>query len=63
MTDNTICGRDYEVVQPTILHAKDKRKAGNRIIVEGINHPKGEPIRFKSQERARHHIQNMRLER
>lgn len=60
---NLICGRDYEVIPPTIKHAADRRKAGNRIVVEGINKANGEPIRFKSQERAFHHIQNMRLER
>lgn len=60
---NTICDRDYEVVPPTIKHIADRRKAGNRVHVSGINKADGSPIRFKSQERAMRHIQNMRLER
>lgn len=61
--DNEICGREYEVIQPIIKHIADRRKAGNKIIVEGINKADGSPIRFKSQERAMRHIRNMRLER
>lgn len=59
---NTICSRDYEVVQPIIKHIADNCKAGNRIHVRGINKRDGNPIRFKSKERALRHIQNMRLE-
>jgi hypothetical protein len=54
MTDK-ICGRDV-----TIIH---RGKFSAKIIVEGVTHPKGQPIKFKSRERAERHIKNMRLER
>ena len=50
-----ICGREY--------HATATLKGVRpRIIVEGVNHPKGGPIKFKSIERAENHIRNMGLE-
>lgn len=36
-------------------------KPKSKIIVEGINHPKGEPIRFKSEQRAENYIRNFNL--
>lgn len=53
-------------------HNAERRKAGkvhpllawcgaDRIIVEGINHPNGAPIRFKSVQRAENHIRNCRI--
>ena len=56
-----VCGREYTVHSPRIIHAGDRRKAGNRVHVEGLNKANGEPIRFKSTERAERHIRNMRL--
>lgn len=58
-----LCGRDFKVIKPTILHARDKKKAYNRVVVEGVNHPKGLPIRFKSHDRAERHMLNMHLTR
>lgn len=54
-TEQKICGRRYDVRART-------PNGPVRVIVDGINHPKGEPIRFKSAERAERHIRNMRLE-
>ena len=50
-----ICGREY--------HATAVLKGVRpRIIVEGVTHPKGMPIKFKSIKRAENHIRNMGLE-
>lgn len=54
-TGGLICGREY-----TVKHGG--KGVRPRIIVEGITHPKGLPIRFKSKDRAERHIKNMRLE-
>lgn len=56
-----ICGREYTVHHPRIVHTKDKRKAGNRVHVNGLNKANGDPIRFKSVQKAERHILNMRL--
>ena len=51
-----VCGRPYRVTA-------ELKGVRPRVIVEGVNHPKGEPIRFKSVDRAERHIRNMRLVR
>lgn len=64
MSDNNmICGRTYEVRTAGLVHPKSTARGRNRVIVDGINHPKGQPIRFKSTAHAERHIRNMRLER
>lgn len=57
-----ICNGDYQIKSPRIIHERDRKKAGNRIHVQGINKADGTPIRFKSLERAERHIRNMHLE-
>ena len=64
MSDELICGRPFKVVKP-IIHPKTVykgKKPYNKIVVEGVNHPKGKPIRFKSRDNAERHIRNMGLE-
>jgi hypothetical protein len=56
-----ICGRDYDVVLPHIIHIKDKKRADNRVHVDGLNKADGSFIRFKSLAKAERHIRNMRL--
>ena len=53
-SNGMICGRPYQVEDA----AKGVRP---RVVVEGLHHPKGLPIRFKSLRRAENHIRNMRL--
>lgn len=54
-TNGKICGRKYQATAVP-------QGVRPRIIVEGVNHPKAGPIRFKSLDRAERHIKNMRLE-
>jgi hypothetical protein len=51
-----ICGRSYRL-EPTMpgVHRR-------RVIVDGMHHPKGLPIRFKSLKRAENHIRNLRMD-
>lgn len=63
MSNSKICGRDYEVVPPIICHERDRHGAISRVHVDGVTKSDGTPIRFKSQERARNHVRNMRLEK
>lgn len=58
-----LLGRMYEVKTAGPVFPGSATLGRNRVIVEGVNHPKGEPIRFKSTERALNHIRNMRLGR
>jgi hypothetical protein len=55
----TICDKLAYIVSPTIKHEKDRKKARNRVHVEGFNKADGTPIRFKSAERAERHLRNM----
>lgn len=71
--EGLICGREYHIVEPTIIHKNDRGtenrgykgnlKPKTRFLVDGISHPKGLPIRFKSRERAERHIRNMGQDR
>lgn len=61
--DGQICGREYCVVAPLIIHTKDRKKAYPKIIVDGLNKANGEAIRFRSKDNAERHILNMGLGR
>jgi len=52
-----VCGRSVEVQR----HRQEGVKP--RYLIDGVNHPGGKPIRFKSLERAERHVRNMRLEK
>lgn len=56
---STVRGRSYRLE----TRAPKQRQEGvkPRVIVEGVTHPKGQPIRFKSIDRAERHMRNMRL--
>jgi hypothetical protein len=58
----TICGRSYHNQLADFADVRGCSGRGKaRFIVEGVTHPKGQPIRFKSLRRAENHIINMRL--
>ncbi len=61
-----ICGRPYHMKLAGNMsggHRHNSSPRGKmRFIVEGINHPKAGPIRFKSAKAAERYIINMRLE-
>jgi hypothetical protein len=61
-------GRDVTVHPPIIPVSHMKRgkpkfqgKPHSRYVVNGINHPKGKPIRFHSFERAENYLRNKGL--
>jgi len=56
MANGMIHGREYK-----FSDAKEGVKP--RVIVDGVNHGGGSPIRFKSLDRADRHILNMRLQK
>jgi hypothetical protein len=58
-----ICGREFQTVAPGKEGPQRdvNRPPVRRFLVDGITHPKGEPIRFKSREKAERHIRNMGL--
>lgn len=61
-----IAGRTYELQEPQRNPNKGsefEKKPFAKIIVEGVNHPRGKPIRFKSVANAERHIRNMGLAR
>jgi hypothetical protein len=60
-TTGQICGRDYDVALPCIIHLKDKKRAQSRIHVDGLVKADGTHIRFKSRVKAERYIRNMRL--
>lgn len=64
--NDLICGRAFKTTRPGPEgHVPEKtqaRKPYGRILVDGINHPGGRPIRFRSVANAERHIKNMRLE-
>lgn len=55
----TICGREAHEHYQCKAAMRDFVRP--RIVVKGINHPKGQPIRFKSVANAERHIRNHRL--
>ena len=60
-----ICGRDFTTTNPgkegkLPAHSHANKPYG-RILVEGVNRVSGEPIRFKSKEKAERHIRNIGL--
>ncbi len=60
-----ICGRDFTTTKPgkegKVPSYSRANKPYGRILVEGIKRMTGEPIRFKSKDKAERHIRNMRL--
>lgn len=67
-----VCGRPAQMVPPQPSGSRTKqgkykpnklnpfqRKPYAKVVVEGINHRNGEPIRFRSIKRAENHITNM----
>jgi hypothetical protein len=60
--EGLICGREYKIQEPFIHPSAKtaiKKRSKSRFLVDGINHPKGQPIRFKSREGAERHIRNI----
>lgn len=61
----TICGREYTIVKP-IVHPKTVYKGKKpypKIVVEGLNHSTGKPIRFRSLKNAETYIVQHNLQR
>jgi hypothetical protein len=57
-----VCGLAYESKPAGFANVRNRNGRGKRrFIVQGVNHPKGQPIRFKSLQRAENHIRNMGL--
>ena len=60
-----ICGREFKTTTPgkqgNLPSYSRQRKPYGRFIVDGVNHPKGLPIRFKSRDAAERGIRNMGL--
>jgi hypothetical protein len=58
--EGLIAGREYMIQQPLVKKGTTYRqKPKARYLIDGINHPKGEPIRFKSREGAERHLKNI----
>lgn len=55
ITETLIRGRKVTV------HNTTRKGVRWRYTIEGVTHPKGSPIRFKSLPRAENHIDNMKL--
>ena len=53
---NMIHGREYKITETP-------KGVRGRVLVDGVTHQSGLPIRFKSLERAERHIVNMRLQK
>lgn len=59
-----VCGRVYKNELAGFADVRNRQGRGKaRFIVEGVNHPRGAPIKFKSLRRAENHIRNMGMER
>lgn len=62
-----ICGREFVVTTPgpqgNVAPWRIVKRPYGRVLVDGINHLKGLPIRFKSYEKAERYIKERRLEK